>query len=123
MRVMWIGLAGAFGAIARYGLDGWIARARPGAFPWGTLAVNVAGSFALGLVFALTTERFIVNPTVRAAVMIGFLGAFTTFSTFSLETMRLLEDGAVGIALTNISASVGAALAAVYAGTWLGRAL
>lgn len=123
MRTLWIGVAGAAGAMARYHLGGLIARARPGAFPWGTFVVNVAGSFTLGLVFVLTTDRFVSNPTVRVALTIGFLGAFTTFSTFSLETMRLAEDGALGLAALNVLASIAACIAAVYAGTWLGRTL
>jgi len=120
---MWVAIAGAVGAAARYQLDGFISRARPSAFPWGTFGVNVLGSFALGFVFAITTERFMTNPTVRIAATVGFLGAFTTFSTFSLETMRLAEDGALGFAALNVLAGVGAGIAAVYAGTWIGRAL
>jgi CrcB protein len=123
VRTAWIGVAGFFGAVARYQLGGVIARARPGAFPLETLVINTSGSFALGLVFALLTERFLPHPTVRAALTIGFLGAFTTFSTFAFETMKLSEDGAMGLAALNVIASVAAALLAVYAGTWIGRAL
>jgi len=116
-------VAGAFGALARYGLDGWISRRAPTSFPWGTFAINVTGSFLLGLAFVLMTERFRPDPWLRSAVTIGFLGAYTTFSTFSLETYRLVEDGAYGLALANVVGSVAAGLTAVYAGVVLGRAL
>jgi CrcB protein len=118
-----IAVAGAFGALARYGLDGWISRRSPTSFPWGTFVVNVTGSFVLGLVFVLTTERFRPDPWLRSAMTIGFLGAYTTFSTFSLESYRLVEDGAYGLALANVAGSVAAGLAAVYAGVVVGRAV
>jgi len=118
-----IAVAGAFGALARYGLDGWISRRAPTSFPWGTFAINVTGSFLLGLAFVLMTERFRPDPWLRSAVTIGFLGAYTTFSTFSLETYRLIEDGAYGLAFANVVGSVAAGLTAVYAGVVLGRAL
>ena len=118
-----IAVAGAFGALARYGLDGWISRRAPTSFPWGTFAINVTGSFLLGLAFVLMTERFRPDPWLRSAVTIGFLGAYTTFSTFSLETYRLIEDGAYGLAFANVVGSVAAGLTAVSAGVVLGRAL
>jgi CrcB protein len=118
-----IAVAGALGALARYGLDGLISRRAPTSFPWGTFAVNISGSFALGLVFVLMTERFRPDPWLRSAVTIGFLGAYTTFSTLSLETYRLLEDGAYGLALANVVGSLAAGLTAVYAGVVIGRAL
>lgn len=123
MRAIWIAAAGSLGALGRYGLEGLVSNRVRGAFPWGTWMVNVTGSFVLGLVFTLMTERFLPHPNLRAAVTIGFLGAYTTFSTFSLETVRLFEDGAVMLGVANAVASVGAGIAAVYAGIWLGRAL
>lgn len=119
--VVGIALAGSVGALARYGLEGVVARAMPGAFPWGTFAVNVTGSFALGLVFTLLTERSTVDPWVRSTMTIGFLGAYTTFSTLSLETYRLLEDGALALALANALGSLVAGLFAVYLGVVAGR--
>jgi CrcB protein len=118
-----IALAGAVGALARYGLDGFVSRRAPGAFPWGTFVINVSGSFVLGLLFVLFTERISVDPWVRSGLMVGLLGAYTTFSTFSLETYRLLEDGAPGLAVANAFGSLAAGLVAVYAGIVLGRAL
>jgi CrcB protein len=116
-----IAVTGALGALARYWLDGAVARRTGGGFPWGTFAVNVTGSFLLGLVFTLLTERHRVDPWLRSALTIGFLGAYTTFSTLSLETYRLLEYGAVGLALANALGTLAAGLAALYVGVVLGR--
>jgi CrcB protein len=118
-----IALAGALGALARYGLDGFVSRRAPSAFPWGTFVVNISGSFVLGLAFTLLTEHLTPAPWLRGAITIGFLGAYTTFSTLTLETYRLLEDGAVGLALANILGSAGGGLVAVYLGIVAGRAL
>jgi CrcB protein len=123
MRTIWVGIAGFFGAAARYALGGFLSERTPGAFPWETFIINISGCFALGFVFALLTERLLPHPTLRIALTVGFLGAYTTFSTFAFETMRLTEDGAILIAAANALGSVGAGLLAVYAGTWLGRAL
>jgi CrcB protein len=121
--VIAIAVAGAVGALARYGLEGLVSRRVTGAFPWGTFAVNISGAFALGLVFTLMTEQFAVAPWVRGAVTIGLLGAYTTFSTLSFETYRLIEDGALGIAFANMFGSLVAGLGAVYLGVVAGRAL
>ena len=117
-----IGVAGAAGALARYGVEGLIAR-RTGSFPWGTFTVNVSGSFALGLVVTLLGERLTVAPWVRAALAIGFLGAYTTFSTLSLESYRLLEGRSFGLAAANLAGSLAAGVIALYGGVVLGRAL
>ncbi len=116
-----VAVAGAVGALARYGLGGWIAERSPGAFPWETLVVNVTGSFLIGLLFVLTTERFAVSAAIRAALTIGLVGAYTTFSTFSLETLRLLTDGAWWLAAANVAASVAFGLLGVYLGIVTGR--
>ena len=116
-------IAGALGALARYGLGGYIANRYPSVFPWETLVINVTGSFVLGLLFVIFTERLMPHAALRTALMVGFVGAYTTFSTFSLETFRLIEDGAIGLALINIGASVGAGLLAVYLGVVIGRAV
>ncbi|MEX2556374.1 MAG: fluoride efflux transporter CrcB [Actinomycetota bacterium] len=123
MRTIWIGVAGFAGAVSRYAVEGWVSSRTRGAFPWGTLVVNVSGCFVLGLVFTLLTERFLPHPALRSTLTIGFVGAYTTFSTFAFETMRLGEDGAVLLAAINVGASVAAGIAAVYMGTALGRAL
>ena len=118
-----IAIAGAAGALARYGLEGFVSRRAPGAFPLGTFVVNITGAFALGFLFTVLTEQLTVASWLRAAVTIGFLGAYTTFSTFSFETYRLTEDGALGLAAANALGSVAAGLAAVYIGIVAGRAL
>ena len=122
MKVIWIGLAGAAGAVSRYAVEGWISDRTRGAFPWGTLVVNVSGCLLLGVLFTVFTERF-VHPALRTALTVGFLGAYTTFSTFAFETVRLGEDGATALALANVAASLAAGLLAVYAGIRIGRAL
>jgi len=116
-----IGVAGALGALARYGLEGWVSR-RAGSFPWGTFVVNVSGSFLLGLLVTLLGERFAVAPWVRASLTIGFLGAYTTFSTLSLESYRLLEGRSYALAGANLAGSLAAGVLALYGGVVLGRA-
>jgi fluoride exporter len=123
VTVVGIAVAGSLGALARYGLDGAVSRRWPGAFPWGTFVVNISGAFLLGLLFVLLTERVTVDPWIRSSLTIGFLGAYTTFSTLSFESYRLLEDGAVGLALANALGSVAAGLVAVYLGVVAGRAI
>lgn len=118
-----IGIAGALGAIARYGLEGLVSRRSGSAFPWGTFIVNVSGAFALGLVFTVLTERFMFAPWVRSTLTIGFLGAYTTFSTLSLETLRLFEGGSYLLAAANSVGSLAAGLLAVYAGVVVGRTI
>jgi fluoride exporter len=117
-----VALGGAAGATARYLLDGWVAQRAPGAFPWGTLVVNLSGSFVIGLVFALAIERGVLPGSIRAPVMIGFIGAYTTFSTLMLESWRLFEDGAITLAFVNVVGSSVLGLAALFAGLTLGRA-
>lgn len=123
MPLVLIAIGGAAGAVSRYVIDGFIAERAPGAFPWGTLTINLSGSLLLGLLFALATERGILPAGIRGPLMIGFLGAYTTFSTLMLESWRLWEDGAVGLALANALGSVVLGLIAVFIGLTIGRAL
>jgi fluoride exporter len=118
-----IALGGAAGAVTRYLVDTSVATRVGGAFPWGTLVVNLTGSLVLGLLYALTIERGVLPATVRAPLMIGFVGAYTTFSTLMLESWRLLEDGAAGLALANLLGSVLIGMVALFIGIGLGRAL
>jgi CrcB protein len=100
-----------------------IARRSSSAFPWETFVVNVSGAFVLGLLFIVSTERYAVAPWLRAAVLVGFIGSYTTFSTWTLESWRLLEDGAYGVALANLLGGLAAGVAATYAGIVLGRVI
>jgi CrcB protein len=92
-----------------------------GVLPWGTFVVNISGSFALGLLYALTVEQGLLPAASRAALMIGFLGAYTTFSTLMLESLRLVEEGAYPAAFVNIVGSVGLGFGAVVVGMAIGR--
>jgi CrcB protein len=124
MDLILIGAGGFFGAIARYLIDGWISGStRVGAFPAGTFVINLSGAFALGLLFALALEKAAIDPRIRGPVMIGFLGAYTTFSTLMLESWRLAEDGSWALALLNLTLSVVLGMGAVFAGLTVGRAI
>jgi CrcB protein len=120
--VLWIGLAGFFGSMARYGVSGLVSRVNE-TFPWGTFVVNVSGSFLLGLLVAMFSHRFVVHPDLRVALTVGFLGAYTTFSTFALETFEFGETHSPGLALLNVGVSLVAGLGAVWIGTTMGRSL
>jgi fluoride exporter len=120
--VVAVGVAGFVGALARYELEGLIADKTTGSFPWGTMFVNVAGSFVLGLLFALLVEgRVVVAPWLRTAAMVGLIGTYTTFSTFALKTVRLAEDGSYVLAGVNAMGSLAIGLVAASAGIALGR--
>jgi len=123
MPLLLIGLGGFAGAIARYAVDGAVSDRTGGGFPWGTLVINATGSFVLGLLFALTTERAILPADIRGPLMIGFLGAYTTFSTWMLESWRLIEGGSYAAAVANLGGSVVVGLIAVSAGLVIGRAI
>ena len=120
-KVLLIGLAGLVGTLGRYGLSGIIARRFGETFPTGTLVVNIAGCFLAGFLFYLLQERFLVNETVRTVVMIGFLGGFTTFSSFGLQTFTLLRDGELWFAAVNIIGSNLLGLLMVWAGYTLAK--
>ena len=122
--VAWIAflVAAAVGAPARYLLDGWVQDRAGGAFPWGTFVVNVGGCLALGILtgFGLYHD---LSATTRTIVGTGGLGAYTTFSTFTFETVRLAEEGAVEAALLNVGASLLVGLAAATLGLALTAAI
>ena len=123
MTYLAISVGAVLGANLRFVLGRWIADRAGTAFPIGTLVINATGSFVIGLVLVLVTERVAAPPWVRPMVAIGFLGSYTTFSTFSYETLALSQSGAWGPAGLNIAASVAASLVGVYLGTLLGRAI
>ena len=123
VSVLLIGVGGFAGAVARYLIDVRVSTWTGGSLPWGTFAVNVSGSFVLGMVFALIVERAALPADLRGPLMIGFLGAYTTFSTLALESWRMVEDGAWLYASANLIGSVVIGVAAVVAGVAIGRAV
>jgi len=120
-KVLFIGLAGLVGTVGRYALSGVIARRFGETFPAGTLVVNIIGCFLAGLLFYLLQERNLVGPTTRTVVMIGFLGGFTTFSAFGLQTFTLLREGEFWFATLNIVGSNFLGLLMVWAGYTTGK--
>ena len=120
---MLIALAGSLGTLARYGLGGLVHRLVPWPFPWGTIAVNILGSFLFGLVWALAQERSMISAEARIIVLAGFMGAFTTFSTFMFETGELLRNSQWALAAGNLLLQNLLGLVAVFAGWALARAL
>lgn len=121
MPYILIAAGGACGAVARFALDSWVSSRASGDFPWGTLLVNVTGTFVLGLLFSLAVERGVIPADIRLPILIGFLGSYTTFSTWMLETLRLVEQGAWLGAFVNAAGSVVLGMAAVVVGMIIGR--
>ena len=121
----WIAVAvgGAFGAVARYAISTWIFDSTSHKFPYATLSVNVLGSFVMGIFFVLILEKGLLLPEWRGVLMIGFLGAFTTFSTFSLDALGLWQNGHLFLALVYALGTVGLCLAAITIAVWLTRLL
>ena len=115
IKLLCIAFGGAAGAVLRYAVSGVALRWGGTNFPWGTLAVNLIGSFLIGVLVALF-DAVAVSPNVRAMLLIGLLGAFTTFSTFSLESVNLLRDGQYALAAVNVGVSCLAGLALVFVG-------
>ena len=116
-----VALGGSLGTPARYGISV-LVHVTPGSFPWGTFGTNISGSFALGLIMALLLERFPPTRYLRPFVATGFLGAFTTYSTFATETDLLVRNGHGRVALAYAAASLVGGFAAVWVGLALGRA-
>ncbi len=122
-RVLAIAAGGAVGALLRYWVSSGTHALLGRGFPYGTLVVNVLGSFAIGFLFVLFLERMTLSGEWRAGILVGVLGAFTTFSTFSIETLNLLEEGAHLKASLNVASSVTLCLAGAWFGLLLGRTL
>ena len=122
-QVIAIAGGGAVGALLRFWVSTGVYQLLGRGFPWGTLAVNVIGSFLMGLLFVLFMERSLVSGELRGALLVGLLGAFTTFSTFSIETLALMEQADYLKALVNVLASVLVCILACWAGLMLGRQL
>ncbi len=123
MDLVLVGLGGFACAVTRRVLDLWVSDRAGSAFPFGTLVINLSGAFLLGLLFAWAIERDVLPREVRGPVMIGFLGAYTTFSTLMLESWRVVEDGAWQMGLVNLGGSVILGVIAVIGGQAVGRLL
>lgn len=118
-----VAAGGAAGAVMRWLMAGAVQRWAGGAFPWGTFAVNALGSFLLGFLFVWLIERSTASELVRLALTVGMLGAFTTFSTYSLESVRLLQEGALGMAAANVMGQVVVCLVLTWLGIQLARTI
>lgn len=122
-NIFFIGIGGFLGAVARYGVGLWIGQKWGRGFPLGTFFINVSGSFLVGFLMALFTERLMLNPQWRMFLVIGFLGAYTTFSTFEYETGALLRDSEWLIASLNVVLSVFVGFIALKLGEGAARIL
>lgn len=119
--ILAIAVGGALGSVGRYAVSTQMVRWLGTSFPYGTLAVNVAGSLVMGLIVEAVARGWAVAPEWRAFLTIGILGGFTTFSAFSLDTANLIERAALGSAALYVGASVVASVAGLFAGLWLMR--
>ncbi len=120
-NILVIGTGGFFGAVSRYAVALWIGERWGRSFPLGTLVINVSGSFLIGLLMFILSQKVLVNPLWRSLLVIGFLGAYTTFSTFEYETGNLLTDGELLYAMVNVVASVLVGLMALKLGELIAK--
>jgi len=121
LHLLSVAAGGAIGALSRYWISGFILNNANFRLPYGTLLCNVLGSFLMGVLFVLILEKARISPEMRPLLMVGFLGAFTTFSTFSLEAVTLLQEGHIMSAAIYILVSVVLCIAALYGGLWITR--
>ncbi|HEY6191303.1 MAG TPA: fluoride efflux transporter CrcB [Bacteroidota bacterium] len=121
MNIVLVFAGGGVGAASRYWMDGAVQRWSGSGLPYGTFAVNALGCLLIGLLMTSLEERFMGNPSLRIFLTVGILGGFTTFSTFSYETVELMRSAEYFYAAVNVSATLVTCLAATYAGTVLGR--
>ncbi len=116
MDYLWVGVGGFLGANLRYALGGWLANHWGTAFPWSTLFINVSGSLAIGLLLTVLTDKLVADPAWRLLLVVGFLGGYTTFSSYTFEALALAADGEWLRALGYVLGSNAVGLVAVYAG-------
>ncbi len=121
IKPLLVGIGGFFGAMSRYLVDAWVSSLIGKSFPVGTLAVNVSGSFLLGFLFAFILENVTHDHHLSLLIAYGFIGAYTTYSTFMMDSLKLASTGGVTLAVINISASLVFGLVAVYLGASLGK--
>ena len=119
INIFAVALGGAVGALSRYGLVLAMARLGAGSFPWATLTANVGGSFLIGLIWTLLEQKSLLDSPWRALLVVGLLGGFTTFSSFSLETLTLMQQMKWGAVVGNVGMNVVGCLVAVGAGVWV----
>jgi fluoride exporter len=122
-EAIWVGLGGFMGANVRYLISKFVAKNIDPSLPWGTLAVNITGSFIIGLFLVWTTERVLADPAYRLLVAVGFCGAYTTFSSYAFETVRLIEQGHFLSATGNFLSNNLLSVLGVFAGIILARSI
>jgi len=122
-KLMLLAFAGALGTLARFGLSGAVNRLTEAVFPWGTLAVNSLGCLIVGILYSFFDSRLTISDDTRSLVFVGFMGAFTTFSAFALETGNLLKTTNYLMAASNVFLQLMIGVAMVFAGMFLGRLL
>ena len=122
-NILLIGVAGLAGTLARYWLSGWADSRWGSTFPIGTLIVNLVGCLAIGFLFHATQEKYLIDPVIRTAILVGILGGFTTFSSFAVQTFNLMRDGEFFLAGVNLVVSNVAGLILVWAGYSVSRSL
>jgi len=120
-KIALIALAGVFGTLARYFLGGAVQRLYGGSFPLGTFFVNMTGTFLFGFIWSLAEDRLVISSDARAVVLVGFMGAFTTFSSFMFETGELMRDSQWALALGNIALQNITGIIFLFAGLAIGR--
>ena len=121
MKILYLGIFGGMGCVARYMVSGWVYTLAGKSLPYGTLTVNVIGSLLLGLIMEGSLRSTLLSPELRFGLTVGFMGGFTTFSTFSYETVRLLEEGSMVAAGANILLNVTVCIVAALVGIYLAR--
>lgn len=122
-KILLLAAAGAAGTLARYWLGGLVQKASAGVFPWGTMAVNMAGCFLFGFIWSLAEERLVISGAARLVALVGFMGAFTTFSSFIFETSALMRDSQWLYAFGNIVFQNITGVALLFLGMYAGRAV
>jgi fluoride exporter len=120
-KLAWLAGAGAVGTLARYWLSGFVQQLHESGLPFGTLAVNLLGCLLFGLVWTLAEDRLLVSGETRIVALVGFMGAFTTFSTYAFETTAMLRDAEWGVAAANVLAQNVLGVGAILVGNALGR--